>query len=221
MVLAIFFLPSAMQSIPHPEYYHEFRIGGILLLCAVLGLVGSAVLVGQNGEAIAAWVEKRFGHLAANLGQRIAERVREFGAGLRIVHGPVSLTLSIVVSIAMWFVIAVAYQEVTHSYGTAALDITRPQILLLMGASIFGSMLQLPGIGGGSQVATIAALTRIFDVPPEMAASCGILLWLVTFAAVVPLGLMLAHHERLSLRKLSVESHRAEGEKSGDPPASK
>jgi hypothetical protein len=54
-----------------------------------------------------------------------------------------------------------------------------------------------------------------------MAASCGILLWLVTFAAVVPLGLMLAHHERLSLRKLSVESHRAEGEKSGDPPASK
>jgi uncharacterized protein (TIRG00374 family) len=221
MVLAIFFLPSAMQSIPHPEYYHEFRIGGILLLCAVLGLVGTAVLVGKNGEAIAAWVEKRFGHLAANLGQRIAERVREFGAGLHIVHGPVSLTLSIIVSIAMWFVIAVAYQEVTHSYGTAALDITRPQILLLMGASIFGSILQLPGIGGGSQVATIAALTRIFDVPPEMAASCGILLWLVTFAAVVPLGLMLAHHERLSLRKLSVESHRAEGEKSGDPPASK
>jgi hypothetical protein len=54
-----------------------------------------------------------------------------------------------------------------------------------------------------------------------MAASCGILLWLVTFAAVVPLGLMLAHHERLSLRKLSVESHRAEGEESGDTSASK
>jgi hypothetical protein len=44
-----------------------------------------------------------------------------------------------------------------------------------------------------------------------MAASCGILLWLVTFAAVIPLGLLLAHQERLSLRKLSVESHHAEG----------
>jgi hypothetical protein len=32
----------------------------------------------------------------------------------------------------------------------------------------------------------------------------------VTFAAVVPVGLLLAHRERLSLRKLSVESHRAE-----------
>jgi len=50
----------------------------------------------------------------------------------------------------------------------------------------------------------------VFDVPPEMAASCGILLWLVTFAAVIPAGLFLAHRERLSLRKLSEESHRAE-----------
>jgi hypothetical protein len=59
-------------------------------------------------------------------------------------------------------------------------------------------------------MATIATLSSVFDVPPEMAASCGILLWLVTFAAVVPTGLVLAHRERLSLRKLSVESHRAE-----------
>jgi hypothetical protein len=218
MVFAIFFLPAAMQSIPHPEYYHKFRIGGFVLMGLVAGLAAAAAVVGRSGEAIAAWFERRFAHLAANLGHRIAERIREFGAGLRIVHGPISLALSILVSVAMWFVIAVAYQEVTHSYGTDALDITRPQVLLLMGASIFGSMLQLPGIGGGSQVATIKALTAIFDVPPEMAASCGILLWLVTFVAVVPLGLALAHHERLSLRKLSEESHRAEEEEIAAPP---
>jgi uncharacterized protein (TIRG00374 family) len=217
MTMAIFFLPDAMQSIPHPEYYHMFRIGGFWLMALVAGLVVGAVLVGRSGEGIAAWVEKRFAHLAANLGHRIAERIREFGTGLRIVHGPISLMLSILVSLAMWFVIAVAYQEVTHSYGTAALDISRPQVLILMGASIFGSLLQLPGIGGGSQIATIAALTRIFDVGAESAASCAILLWLVTFAAVVPLGLVLAHHERLSLRKLSQESHQAD---TGEPPKS-
>jgi hypothetical protein len=43
-----------------------------------------------------------------------------------------------------------------------------------------------------------------------LAASCGILLWLVTFASVVPAGLILAHHERLSLRKLSAETEQAE-----------
>jgi hypothetical protein len=210
MVAAIFFLPEAMQSIPHPEYYHTFRLVGFAFMGLVGGLAAAAAAVGRSGEAIAKWVERRFSHLAANLGHRIAERIREFGDGLNTIHGPVSLVMLILVSVAMWFVIAVAYQEVTHSYGTVALDITRPQVLLLMGASIFGSMLQLPGIGGGSQVATIKALTAIFDVPPEMAASCGILLWLVTFVAVVPLGLALAHHERLSLRKLSKESHEAE-----------
>jgi len=112
-----------------------------------------------------------------------------------------------------------AYQEVTHSYGVAALEIPVSQLLILMGASMLGSMLQLPAVGGGSQMATIAALSSVFDVPPEMAASCGILLWLVTFAAVVPLGLALAHHERLSLRKLSKESHQAEEAEISGPPA--
>jgi uncharacterized protein (TIRG00374 family) len=219
MVFAIFFLPAAMQSIPHPEYYEKFRIAGFALIGLVAALVIAAILVGRSGEAIAVWVEKRFAHRVAILGHRVAERIREFGAGLRIVHGPISLALSILVSLAMWFVIAVAYQEVTHAYGTDALDITRPQVLLLMGASIFGSMLQLPGVGGGSQVATIKALTAIFDVPPELAASCGILLWLVTFVAVVPLGLGFAHYERLSLTKLSKESHLAEEAELGGPPA--
>ena len=80
-------------------------------------------------------------------------------------------------------------------------------------------MLQLPAVGGGSQMATIAALSTVFDVPPELAASCGILLWLVTFAAVVPIGLALAHHERLSLRKLSAESHHAEEAEISGPAA--
>jgi hypothetical protein len=123
------------------------------------------------------------------------------------------------VSVGMWYMIALAYQEVTHSYGMPALEIPVSQILILMGASMVGSMLQLPAVGGGSQMATIAALSSVFDVPPEMAASCGILLWLVTFAAVVPLGLALSHHERLSLRKLSEESHQAEEAEIGGPPA--
>jgi len=73
-----------------------------------------------------------------------------------------------------------------------------------------GSLVQLPGVGGGSQFATIEALNHIFGVPPELATSCGIMLWLVTFVAIVPIGLVLAHRERLSFRSLSKESHEAE-----------
>ena len=209
MVLAIF-LPSALPAIPHPEYYLRFREGGFFLIGIVLATTLAAIVVRRSGEAVAQWVEQRFGHLSANLGHKLAARVREFGVGLDTIHGPMSMLWLAVTSVGMWYLIALAYQEVTHSYGVVSLEIPVSQILILMGASMVGSMLQLPAVGGGSQMATIAALSSVFDVPPELAASCGILLWLVTFAAVVPLGLALAHHERLSLRKLSKESHQAE-----------
>ena len=41
----------------------------------------------------------------------------------------------------------------------------------------------------------------------------------VVVAAVVPVGLVLAHRERLSFRKLSVESHRTEDADKGPPAA--
>ncbi len=217
MVLAIF-LPSALPSIPHPEYYIRFREGGFLLVGAVLLLAVGAIVVRRSGDSVAQWVESRFGHLSSNFGHKLGLRVREFGQGLDTIQGPLSLLLLSLVSVGMWYIIALAYQEVTHSYGVASLEIPVSQLLILMGASMLGSMLQLPAVGGGSQMATIAALSSVFDVPPEIAASCGILLWLVTFAAVVPLGLALAHHERLSLRKLSKESHRAEDTEAASPP---
>lgn len=209
MVLAIF-LPSALPAIPHPEYYQRFREGGFLLIGVVVALTIGAIVIRRSGEAVAQWIEERFGHLSANLGHKMAQKIREFGRGLDTIHSPLSMLWLTLVSVGMWYIIALAYQEVTHSYGVPALEIPVSQLLILMGASMLGSMLQLPAVGGGSQMATIAALSSVFDVPPEMAASCGILLWLVTFAAVVPLGLALAHFERLSLRKLSEESHRSE-----------
>jgi hypothetical protein len=46
------------------------------------------------------------------------------------------------------------------------------------------------------------------------------LLWLATFVSVIPAGLILAHFERLSLRKLSEESSQQEEEMATAPPAS-
>ena len=192
------------------DYYVKFRTGGLILMALVVGLSLAAWLISKNGEAIADWVERRFSHLASNLGHRLALRIREFRGGLNTIHGPWELLQLIVVSVLMWYFIALAYQEVTHSYGVDSLQIEVSQVLLLMGSSMVGSMIQLPGVGGGSQLATISTLKHVFDVPNELAASCGIMLWLVTFVAVVPLGLILAHLDRLSFRRLVEETQREE-----------
>jgi hypothetical protein len=207
LLVSAIFLAAGPRSLP---FYSRFREGGFLLVALVAVIALGAAAVHWKGEDIADWIERRFSYLAANLGHKIATRVREFRSGLNTIHNPLSFVALIGLSLLMWFMIIMAYQEVAHSYGVAILNIRRSQVLVLMGASMIGSMVQLPGIGGGSQLATIATLHRIFDVPPELAASCGIMLWLVTFVAVVPVGLLLSHHERLSLRKLSAESAQAE-----------
>lgn len=207
LILLAIFLPSALPSIPHPEYYTRFREAGFALMGLVAVTAAFAFVIRRKGDSAAQWVEQRFSHLSSNLGHRLGEKVREFGTGLNTIHGVMEMLWLSAVSIGMWYLIALSYHEVTHSYGVDALEIPVSQLLILMGSSMVGSMLQLPAVGGGSQMATIATLSSVFDVPPEMAASCGILLWLVTFAAVVPSGLILAHREGLSLRKLSVESH--------------
>jgi uncharacterized protein (TIRG00374 family) len=209
IVLAIF-LPTELRYLPNPEIYPRLRVAGFMLIALVGGLSFAALLVAKYGEGAAMWVESRFSHLAANLGNRIAQRIREFRGGLDTIHDLVSFLQISAVSLLMWWLIALAYREVTHSYGIALQHMTVSKVLLLMGSSMLGSLVQLPGVGGGSQLATISALQHIFLAPHELAASCGILLWLVTFVSVVPAGLALAHSERLSLRKLSEESSRAE-----------
>jgi uncharacterized protein (TIRG00374 family) len=206
MVLAIFFSPGPKEL----AYYGRFREGGYFLIVLVAAMAAAAGLISWKGGAVADWAERRFSHLPANLGHRIALRIREFRGGLDTIHGPLSLLQVSAASVAMWGLITLAYWEVTHAYGVEALAIPPSELLLLMGSSMVGSLVQLPGVGGGSQLATIATLEHVFDAPHELAASCGLLLWLVTFVAVVPVGLFLAHRERLSLRKLSEESHHAE-----------
>jgi uncharacterized protein (TIRG00374 family) len=217
MVLAIF-LPTELRFLPNPEIYPRLRMGGFLLVALVAGLALGAFLVAKYGDALAAWIEIRFSHLAANLGHRVAQRVREFHGGLDTIHSPRSFLELSGVSVLMWWIIAIAYREVMHSFGATLEHMTISKVLLLMGSSMLGSLIQLPGVGGGSQLATISALEHIFNASHELAASCGILLWLTTFVSVVPAGLLLAHRERLSLRKLSQESEQEEARAELSPP---
>lgn len=208
------FLPSKLHAFAlaaPPDVKRWIYLTGYMLIALVFGLLTAAVLIANRGNRIARWVEERFAHLAENLGHRIAQKIREFTMGLNTIHGPMAFLQLSAVSVLMWWVIALSYKEVTTAYGAPMHLMSTTKVLLLMGSSMIGSMVQLPGVGGGSQLATISAMDHVFHIAPkELAVSCGIMLWLVTFVAVVPVGLLLAHRERLSLRKLSAESAEAE-----------
>jgi glycosyltransferase 2 family protein len=203
LISAIFFSPSLFFL----KYYAQFRKGGLLLIVVVAALGTSAWIIRAKGGVLAAWIERAF---SGGIGHKLGARVREFHGGLDTIQGFAEFIQLAVASIAMWFIIALAYHQVIEAYGPALGAIVVPQTFLLIFASMLGSLIQLPGVGGGSQLATISTLQRVFNVAPELAASCGILLWMVTFMTVIPTGLILAHRERLSLRQLSQESQEQE-----------
>lgn len=202
LISVIFFAPSLRDL----NYYGRFREGGLLLIVFVAGLGVAAWIIRAKGETLADWIGRKFQGPAVGLRHKVALRVREFSGGLNTIHGFSGFIQLAAVSIGMWFVIALSYHEVIRAYGAPLHTIVLADVFLLIFGSMLGSLVQLPGVGGGSQLATITILQRVFRVRPELAASCGILIWMVTFMTVIPTGLSLAHRERLSLRKLSQES---------------
>ncbi|MGA2965584.1 MAG: lysylphosphatidylglycerol synthase transmembrane domain-containing protein [Terriglobales bacterium] len=204
LLSAIAFAPATRALL------HFFRVGNVGTIAIGVVAVAFGILMVWKGDHLVALAARRFSPKVLHLGARIALRIREFRSGLNAIHDFWSLLYAIFVSVCMWVMILLAYWEVLQSYGKGLLNISFFQVPLLMLSSMVGSLVALPGVGGGTQLATIFALQRVFKTPQELAASCGILLWLVTFASVIPTGLILAHRERLSLRDLSSETAEAE-----------
>jgi uncharacterized protein (TIRG00374 family) len=206
LLLVVVFVPGSIQSNP---YIDRFREAALVLAALVLAMSALCYLIRTRGPRVANFLCRAVRPISKNLARQIDQKTRAFGVGLNTIQNWLSFLQVTALSLAIWFLIALAYREVTHAYAYLShLDV--PHVILLIGFSMAGSIVQLPAVGGGSQLAVISALQVIYGIPPELAVSCGILLWLVTFITVVPVGLVLAHREQLSLRKVSHEAHEEE-----------
>ena len=144
------------------------------------------------------------------LARLASHKITTFGEGLNTIHDLPSFLQLVGMSLLIWGMIAVTYWTITHAYNDPSLQMPIAYVLLLMGFSVVGGVAQLPMVGGGSQIMTITALKYVFGVPPELAVSCGMLCWMVTFLSCVPTGLVLARHEHVSITKLAEEEEAAE-----------
>jgi uncharacterized protein (TIRG00374 family) len=188
--------------------FEAFSIG-VLLWVAFAGFV--AFRVRSNPARAASFFERLFGVFSPKAGAAVAKRVRSFGEGLNTIKDVTSFVQIAGLSLLIWVFIGLAYLAVTHAYSIHHLaNLKLQHVLLLTAASVAGGTLQLPVVGGGSQLATIGMLRGVFNLSPELSISCGIMLWLVTFMSVTPLGLALARSEHVSLMKIEKESHEEE-----------
>jgi glycosyltransferase 2 family protein len=144
------------------------------------------------------WVPARQFH-------RIDELMDAFVRGIGSTQSDTALAEIILYSILEWTLVAGCYWCVAQSY-SGLFHMSFMDVLIFMGFVSFGAAVQLPGIGGGVQVVSVVVLTELFNVRLEVATSFALLIWVLTFVAVIPFGLVLALKEGLdwhSLRQLS------------------
>src|SRR5208337_1793847 len=206
VLLAFSFLSRDLRAL---SFYNGLREAAFLLIALVAGLVVGIVIVRRSGERVGEFLHDLFAGFAPKVAHHLREKVRSFSDGLKTIDNLSSALQLIVVSVFMWVLIAFAYYGITHAYPGKLSTLTMPQQVVLMGSAMVGSMLQLPAVGGGQQVATIGMLHSGFGVEQELAVSCGILIWAITFMSVIPTGLALARHEHLSIRAVAEAEEKA------------
>jgi uncharacterized protein (TIRG00374 family) len=132
---------------------------------------------------------------------RVGKAIGAFSEGMRVTRSPGNLSLLCFYTLLEWTIIVGCLFAFFHAFPiTARLSLT--DVMIFVGFVAFGSIVQIPGIGGGVQVVAIVVLTEIFGMSIESATGIALLNWLLTFVIVVPFGLALAFHEGLNWRRL-------------------
>ncbi|HWX56764.1 MAG TPA: lysylphosphatidylglycerol synthase transmembrane domain-containing protein [Verrucomicrobiae bacterium] len=184
-----------------------FKISAFVILGAVAVAALVAFLIHKNPGQSAGVAERLVRPISTRLARGTAKRVHAFGEGLNTLQDFKSFVQLTAVSLLIWVIIGLSYVAVTHAYAEPELsEMTLSSTLFLTAGSVAGGLLQLPMVGGGSQLATISILKNIFHIKAEVATSCGLMLWLVTFMSIIPAGLVLAQREHVSFMKLKEES---------------
>ena len=174
---------------------------GSSLFLGVLVAIAVLIYLRLHGTAL---LERRLKTVIAAHGwkAKVARMALGFARGVQTIRTWTQLVLAVLYSAAHWFLILLVYFWVLHSFGSPLSDLGLRDTMIVMAFTSLGSVVQLPGVGGGSQVLTVFALTKIFDVPNELAVVAAIVLWLTTFASCSLAGVPLLLHQGWSLGRL-------------------
>jgi hypothetical protein len=195
--------------LPHPEIIKKAAYGG--LATTAIGAL-FLVAVRLSGGVVASLLESAFGVVSKTLGRAIGEKIRAFRAGLDTLRSFSDFGIAFTLSLSMWALISLAYLEITTAFVASPelAGLTLAKVMLLMATSMGASGFQLPVLGWFTQIGFVAAaMSGFFGVAVEPATACSATLLLVTFLAIVPVGLIWARFDHVNLRKVTVESEHA------------
>jgi hypothetical protein len=200
---ALLFAPAGL---PHHEIFIRT---GLISLAGTALIAVFAVTIRVAGGAVASTAHSILRPLSTSIAESVADKIRGFRVGLNAIASAQDFLITALLSLAMWGLIGSAYVQTLHAFVTTPqlATISFSRTMLLMGASIGGSLLQLPIIGWFTQIAvTAAAMNQFYGAPIEAATACGALLLFVTFLSIIPAGLIAGRLNHIDLKRTAAEA---------------
>jgi uncharacterized membrane protein YbhN (UPF0104 family) len=191
------------------------RSAGVLLLAGLVAVIAFLIYFRYHG---AGWLARKLHEARWRHGWRgrIVLLLEGFSEGLQGIRTWGDLGALAFYTAVHWLLVALVYLWVIRAFPGKLAGFGFVGATLVLAFTLVGSALQLPGVGGGAQLATFLVFTLIFGVEKEPAATVSIMLWLVTFASCSLAGLPLLFREGWSmgeLRRLArAEEHAGEAE---------
>jgi uncharacterized protein (TIRG00374 family) len=199
-----------------PKLQWVLEVGGYLL--GALGALALIVLVmlSQFSDTMRRRLLQGLGFLPQRYHHRVERIVTAFLDGTSATKKHSSMSWLVFYTALEWALIAVSFVCLFKAF-PATNGFAFRDVLVFMGFVAFGSILQIPGVGGGVQIVSIIVLTEMFGVKVELATSMAVMIWAVTFVGIVPFGVALAFHEGLNWKRLRQLEQDAVASATDDP----
>ena len=173
-----------------------YTAAGIGLICVII-----LVAAGRFSDTTRRRIAAGLAFLPDRMHRKADELVHAFTSGVACTRSVAQVAQLFLWSIAEWLLIASCTLCLFRAFrATAAMGWV--EVVIFLGFVTFGSIVQIPGIGGGMQVAGVLVLTKFLGLRFEAAASLSLLFWVLGFVLIVPFGLGIMFVEGVKLRSL-------------------
>ncbi len=184
-----------------PALSWVFATGGWFVALLSIAVLGLLIAFRHYSGAMRQRILRALSALPERHLKRADRLITAFVQGMESTKSPKAVLLVVCYTVFEWATIAATVFCVMRAFGRA-LDFGWLDVLIFLGFLAFGAVVQIPGVGGGMQVIAVVVLTQLFRVPLEVSTSVALVLWIISFVVVVPIGLALALHEGVRWRTL-------------------
>ena len=206
MVALIF--GTALAQISHsgarigPRMRWIVETGGYVIGSAGIGCIVVILLFRYMSDSMNRRLVDAIRFLPQGIQKKVEAVLASFIEGMGSTRSTGFVVQLLAYSVVEWTLITISFVTLFRAVPPTRV-LTLTDVVIFLGVVALGSVIQIPAVGGGMQVASILVLTEFFRMSLEVSTGIALVVWAISFLLVVPVGLGLALKEGVNLRKLT------------------